>query len=161
LTIEECNLSLANDAAVTGIEKENGNIDIRDTYLAVDGGGSVDSFGLQGDATVGGATLTIRNSLITADGSPGRGIAMGNRTILLDNVSITATGGTSQGVAWAGSLTIMDSELHASLVLNLFGGTANIANSMLDGAVNTTTGLTCVGAYNGSFVSLPSDCELP
>ncbi len=106
---------------------------------------------------------TINNVNVIATGG-GFNIGMVNNTSspTLNNSNVQASGGSATGMSNSGSAPVVkNSTLIGSTgsVNNSGDSSAKIANTMLDGTATIGGGLTCVGAFNSSFVALNSSCQ--
>lgn len=109
----------------------------------------------------------MTNSTITVSGGADDNVGIRNNNYstamtALMNVIITASGGTtSYGVLnSAGTTKINHSIIRGSTnTIHVSAGTTLVGNTQLDGgAVSNSATLTCVGAYNGSYVALGTNC---
>ena len=79
--------------------------------------------------------------------------------------NVTATHSGAPGAA-IGNYSSSSSSIRASVLsgfsslYNDAGSSAEVAATMLDGAVDGTGDFTCVGAYDETFVELDTDCTV-
>jgi hypothetical protein len=113
------------------------------------------------------APPSILHVTATASGSTTANFGVYNgytSSLVMTNVTITATGGSAYGVAngGTGTVKINHSVISAAnyTIYNLPGATTLVSHTQLDGGTVYNGGtLTCVGAYNGSYVALGTNCQ--
>jgi hypothetical protein len=115
----------------------------------------------------GSAPPSILHVTATASGSTINNFGVYNgysSSLVMTNVTITATGASAYGVAngGTGTVKINHSVISAAnyTIYNLPGATTLVSHTQLDGGTVYNGGtLTCVGAYNGSYVALGTNCQ--
>ena len=107
---------------------------------------------------------------VTASGSGGSEYNFGvyndfSSSPTMANVTASGSGGTNQYGIYStngGTIMINNSVIIGSTntIINDTNTTTRVANTKLNGGpVNNTGTLTCVGAYNGMYVALGTDCK--
>jgi hypothetical protein len=104
---------------------------------------------------------------VKASGSGGTynyGVLNFNSSPTMTNVTASGSGGTNNRGVYSFSGTVM---IHNSVIIGstntIYNGTnttTRVGNTKLDGGpVDNSGTLTCVGAYNGNYVALGTDCQ--
>lgn len=112
------------------------------------------------------STPTMTNATIAASGGTGStnyGVHVYYATVTIQNSTISASGGTqSYGVLndyMNGLALVNNSKISGGTNAIKNSNTARVAASMLEGGVSNTGTLTCVYAYNSSYVGLGPACN--
>ena len=133
------------------------------TNVTATASGGTESFGVFNRY----ASPTMTNVTATASGGTNSnyGVFNVNSSLTMTNVTATASGGSfSYGVYNSNSGTVkIDHSVIKGSTNSIFcgGGTATyVGDSQLDGSAGSAAGgtLTCVGAYDGSYVALSTTC---
>lgn len=95
------------------------------------------------------------------------GIYNVNASPTIDGVSVVSENGSTRNIAVLnaeapGTITVVNSRLKGatSSIANQSAATVNVVSSQLNGPVDNSAGgsFHCVGAYDGSYLSLPANC---
>lgn len=108
-------------------------------------------------------TTTMMNVIATASGGSGSfGVCNNASTTIMSNVTATASGSSSSGVynCCNGTVKINHSVIKGTTnTINTPSPFTQVGDSQLDGGPVTGLPLTCVGAYNGNYVALGTNCH--
>ena len=145
---------------VTGTVQGASNAEIRFLTVANTGGNSTRAI------YNSSASPSILHVTATASGgiTNNFGVYNTNSSVVMTNVTITASGTSGYGVANAGTGTVKINHSVISgtgnTIYNTSGVITLVSHTQLDGGAVFNGGtLTCVGAYNSSYVALGTNCQ--
>jgi hypothetical protein len=131
------------------------------TNVTTTASGGSDNVGLVNSVS----SPTMTNVAASASGGPTNvGILNSVSSLTMTNVTASASGGTTnigiQNLS-SGTIRISHSVIKGTTTIsNPHGVTTYVGNTQLDGeAVSNSGTLTCVGAYNGNYVALGTNCQ--
>jgi hypothetical protein len=129
--------------------------------VTVSGAGSSYGYGVYNYAS----SATMSNVTVYASATHSYGVYNSNCSPIMTNVTVTALGGyavyNEVGVTVKINNSVLKGASGGLSIYNDSGVTTLVAMTQLDGgAVNNSGGtLTCVGAYNGNYVALGTNCQ--
>jgi hypothetical protein len=127
--------------------------------------GSEYNFGVYNDFSSSPTMTNVTASASGTGGSNNHGVLNSSSSPTMTNVTASGLGGTNQYGVYStngGTIMIKNSVIIGSTntIFNDTNTTTRAANTKLDGGpVNNTGTLTCMGAYDGNYVSLNTSCQ--
>ncbi|HEX2909371.1 MAG TPA: hypothetical protein VH186_01090 [Chloroflexia bacterium] len=163
ITLQNCTLLATAYSSSSGIYNETGTTTVQESTLSASG--AVYNYGLSNN----NGTFNLQHSNVSATGGTNSYAVNNTKTLTVQESALTASSSnTNYALFSSGNATVHASQLTASggsvsYGLNSGGGKTQIGASQLSGGNGPTwtssTGMTCVASYNGSFTPVNALCQ--